>query len=53
MGFVREIGADIGWVVMRLSETATRARGTGYAVALGRAVGAALWWLAGVFFLGR
>ena len=53
MGFVRESGADIGWVVMRLSETATRARGTGYAVALGRAVGAALWWLAGVFFRGR
>lgn len=43
--WLKRIGADAGWAAMRLSETLVKSRMTGYAVALGRAVGAALWLL--------
>ena len=45
----KKIGLDIGWAAMRLAETATRVRGTAYAVGLGRGIGAALWRLVAPF----
>lgn len=53
MGLAKGIGADIAWAVMRLSETATRSRGTAYAVMLGRGIGSVLWRLAGVLLRRR
>lgn len=45
--WLKKIGADIGWAAMRLSETLVKSRMTGYAIALGRAIGTVLWWLVG------
>lgn len=53
MGLAKRIGTDIGWAAMRLAESATRVRGTGYALRLGRGIGSCLWGVAGVFFRGR
>ncbi len=50
---IRKLGLDAGWAAMRLAETLVRMRGTGYAVRLGRSVGAALWLLAGLFLRSR
>jgi KDO2-lipid IV(A) lauroyltransferase len=42
-GWVKRLGDDIGWVLMRMSESLVKSRGAGYAVRFGTGIGRVLW----------